>query len=125
MLLLVSGAAFSLLDDRVKRQYLAINAHWIAPDAFEYKQRCLAVRFFPGRSTAAHTAALIKKVLVEYGIPQEACLFACTDNCSTMEATVRDYFPAMTRIFCAPHWMQLVVLDALKGEPLSVCMVPE
>lgn len=105
----------------MKRQYLAINAHWIAPAVFEERQRCLAVRFFPGRSRAVDTATLIKTVLTEYGIPESACLFACTDNCSTMEATIRDHFKGMTRIFCAPHWMQLVVLDALKGE--EGCMI--
>ena len=95
------------------RQFVAINAIWARPDSFEWVQRHLTLRHFPGSHTAERTSQLVRKVMQEYGIPEFAFKYACTDNCSTMEACFNHHLTDTTRLFYAPHWMQLVIKDAL------------
>lgn len=78
-------------------------------------ERCLAVREFPLPHTAEETANLVKQVLGEFEVPQERCLYAVTDNCSVMEACVRELFPLgpTKRFHCVAHWLQLVINDSL------------
>jgi len=102
-----------------KRGHLCINAHF-ADNYMERQLVNLAVRYFPGSHTAENTAKLIRGVLGEYDIPMDRCAYACTDNASTMECSVREhlstYDHTVHRIHCAAHWLQLGVLDALEGE---------
>ena len=93
-----------------------MNLHWASPGTGELHERCLAVRTFPVPHTAENTATLVKEVLKEYDVKEERCIFSVTDNCSVMEACVRDHLKAGStlRFSCVAHWLQLVISDALK-----------
>jgi hypothetical protein len=96
---------------------MAVNLHWVPPLSGLLVERCLAVRAFPVPHTAAATAVCVKGVLGDFAVPEERCFFAVTDSASVMEAAVRDHMTVgRTRRFrCMAHWVQLIVLDALKA----------
>lgn len=98
------------------RQFLSVNAFWVRPKEYKWIQRHLAIRVFPGSHTAEATANMIRDIMGAYAIPENAFKYACTDNCSVMTAIFDHHFVDTTRIFCAPHWMQLVIKDALQGK---------
>lgn len=88
----------------------------MSPGTRAYNQKNLAVRYFPGSHTGQATAVLVKDVLLSYGVPLDRVLYAVTDNASNMETCVNahmDDAPTL-RIYCAAHWLQLGVNDALK-----------
>jgi hypothetical protein len=65
--------------------------------------------------TAGSYARMVNKVLEEWELDKSAISYANTDNCNTMIACFRDYFPEWAKLPCSCHWLQLVVLECLTG----------
>jgi hypothetical protein len=65
--------------------------------------------------TAASYARMVQKVLQEWEIDKSTISYANTDNCNTMIACFRDFFPEWVKLPCSCHWLQLVVLECLTG----------
>ena len=82
----------------------------------QYNQKNLKVQYFPGSHTGEAVANLVKEIASSFGIPADKILYCCTDNASNMELCVEGHMTEAptVRIYCACHWLQLVVNDALK-----------
>lgn len=79
-----------------------------------------AVHHFPGSHTGVAIATVVKEVAQSYGIPQDRILYCCTDNASNMDSCVEELSKVSPtlRIYCACHWLQLAVNDAIRESPL-------
>eukprot|EP00952_Eustigmatos_sp_NYUAD-ZCMA_P011105 45247-Eustigmatos_ZCMA.PRE.1 len=66
--------------------------------------------------TAEGHKVMIDDVLERWGIEKGLITYANADNCTTMIACFRDYYPKWRKLPCSPHWLHLTVSECLLGE---------